>query len=259
MVNLMQAWAERYRAVRPDVVVEVAGGGSGVGIASLVTGLADVAAASREMSPDERLRFARAARTPNRLPLEFAVALDALAVYVHRANPLDTISIDELAEIYGEDGTLHAWSQLGARPEGCTSDRIVRIGRQSSSGTYVYFREAILGRRREYALGSIDQSGSKDVVALVSRTPCAIGYSGLAYVTPGVKALAIAVHTGARGVSPTPETASNGTYPLARRLYFYTAGAPAGETKAFVDWVLAPVGQTLTRELGFVALHEANP
>ena len=186
MVNLVQAWAENYKEVRPTVSIQVAGGGSGVGIAGLVDGTLDIAAASREMKGDERQR----ASVRNGVePKEFTVALDALAVYVHKDNPLNELSIEELAEIYGEHGWIVKWSQLGVRNLACASDQIIRVGRQNSSGTYAYFRDVVLGRTREYEMGSIDQSGSKDVVALISRTPCAIGYSGLAFVTPGVKAL----------------------------------------------------------------------
>ena len=189
MVNLLQAWAERYKSVRPDVVVQVAGGGSGVGIAGLIDGTLDVAAASREIRTEEHER-ARARYGTD--PVRLTVALDALAIYVHPTNPLTTIAITDLAEIYGEGGTLQRWSQLAASHPACASGRIIRVGRQNNSGTFAYFREVVLGRAREYEMGSIDQSGSKDVVALVSRTPCAIGYSGLAYASAAVKTLALA-------------------------------------------------------------------
>ena len=161
MVNLVQAWAESYRKKRPDLSVQVAGGGSGVGIAGLIDGILDIAAASREMEPSE---IERAAQKNGTKPVEHTVALDALSVYVHKANPLNTISLDELAEVYGEEGTIDKWTQLGVKNAGCTKDDIIRVSRQNSSGTYVYFREAVLGKTREYKQGSIDQSGSKDVV-----------------------------------------------------------------------------------------------
>lgn len=249
MVNLVQAWAERYRAVRPDVTVQVAGGGTGVGVVALMAGLCEVAAASRELTAEERAPMADAH--------EFTVALDALAVYVHAGNPLDAIALSDLAEVYGEGGRVHRWSELGARVSGCRRDRIARVGRQNSSGTFAYFRDVVLGPGREYALGSIDQSGSKDVVALVARTPCAIGYSGMAYASPGVKALRLARRGGELGVAPSAGTALDGSYPLARRLYLYTATAPAGETRQFIDWVQSPAAQALARELGFVPAAQA--
>jgi phosphate transport system substrate-binding protein len=254
MVNLIQAWAEEYRHVRPDVIVQVAGGGSGVGIAGLIDGTLDLAAASREIRPTEK---ERARLTRGIEPREVTVARDALAVYVHKDNPLPGISLHGLAEIYGEHGTIVRWSQLGVRPAGCASDAIIRIGRQNNSGTFAYFRDVVLGRAREYRMGSIDQSGSKDVVALVARTPCAIGYSGLAFATPEVRPLAIISERGA-AVSPSESAVRDGSYPLARPLYLYAAqrNQPAD---AFLEWTLSPAGQHIARDLGFVAVEESVP
>lgn len=250
MVNLVQAWAENYKDARPTVSVQVAGGGSGVGIAGLIDGTLDIAAASREMKGDERQR----ASVRNGVePKEFTVALDALAVYIHKDNPLDVLSIEELAEIYGERGWIVKWSQLGVSSPACASDQIIRVGRQNSSGTYAYFRDVVLGGMREYKMGSIDQSGSKDVVALVSRTPCAIGYSGIAFVTAGVKALKLSARKGQPSVPPSPATVIDRSYPIARPLYLYTAREPTGQVKAFLDWVLAQ-GQQIVRDLGFVPI-----
>ena len=249
MVNLVQAWAERYKPVRPEVSVQVAGGGSGVGIAGLIDGTLDVAAASREIRGDERDR-ARARYGTD--PVRLTVALDALAVYVHPTNPLTTIVVADLAEIYGEGGTLLRWSQLGAGHPACASGRIIRVGRQNNSGTFAYFRDVVLGRAREYRMGSIDQSGSKDVVALVSRTPCAIGYSGLAFATSGVKTLALASARGSASVAPGEATVLDHSYPLARPLYLYTARPPEGHIRDFLRWVSGRPGQQIVRELGFV-------
>lgn len=254
MVNLLQAWAEEYSGVRPDIAVQVAGGGSGVGIAALVDGLTTIAAASRELTTDERQRaIARGVE-----PVEVTVALDALAVYVHRDNPLDAITIAQLAEVYGDGGTLKRWSQFGIVNAGCSSDAIIRVGRQNSSGTYTYFRDAVLGHRRDYKLGSIDQNGSKDVVALVGRTPCAIGYSGLAYATPGVKALRVAATPGSVAVAATVDAAASGSYPLARRLYLYTAGQRRDAAQALVDWILSEPGQRIVRDVGFIPAREGH-
>jgi phosphate transport system substrate-binding protein len=249
MVNLVQAWAEHYKEVRPTVSVQVSGGGSGVGIAGLIDGTVDIAAASREMKAGER-RSARARNDAE--PKEFTVALDALAVYVHKDNPLDAISIEDLAEIYGEQGRIVRWSQLAPPNPACPSDRVIRVGRQNNSGTYAYFRDVVLGGSREYKMGSIDQSGSKDVVALVSRTPCAIGYSGIAFATFGVRVVKISPRKGEPAVAPSETTVIDRSYPIARPLYLYTAREPADQVKAFLDWVLALEGQRIVRELGFV-------
>jgi phosphate transport system substrate-binding protein len=241
--------------VRPDVVVQVAGGGSGVGIAGLIDGTLDVAAASREMKAAERRG---AAMRNGAEPVELTVARDALAVYVHRTNPIRSLSLPELGEIYGEDGSIGTWSQLGVRHAGCASDRIIRIGRQNNSGTFAYFRDAVLGRAREYKMGSIDQSGSKDVVALVARTPCAIGYSGIAYATDGVKPVPVAREHSAPAVFPDEAAVTRGSYPLARPLYLYAARAPEGHIAAFLAWVLGPEGQRIVRDLGLVPAPEGS-
>ncbi|OLC50561.1 MAG: hypothetical protein AUH43_04755 [Acidobacteria bacterium 13_1_40CM_65_14] len=253
MVNLVQAWAENYKKKRPDISVQVAGGGSGVGIAGLIDGILDLAASSREMEPSEIERATQ--KHGGVKPKEYAVALDALSVYVHKDNPIDAIAMDDLAEIYGDKGKIDKWSQLGVKVPGCASDTIVRVGRQNSSGTYVYFREAVLGRQREYKLGSIDQSGSKDVVALVGRTPCAIGYSGMAYATPEVKTLELAKQKGQPPVAPSSQSALDKSYPLARALYLYSPGEPKPHVKEFLDWVLSPEGQKIVTDIGFVPLH----
>ena len=249
MVNLDQAWAENYRTVKPDVSVQIAGGGSGVGIAGLIDGILDVAASSRKMEPAEIERATKEAGSP---PQEFVVGLDALAVYIHDSNPLKEIALDELAEIYGDEGKLTKWSQLGIKNAACSSDEILRIGRQNNSGTYAYFREAVLGRTREFKLGSVDQSGSKDVVELVTRTPCAIGYSGMAYGAPGARAVAVAKKKGEKAYPPTLETALDGTYPISRPLYFYSHGTPTPPVKEFIDWTLSDAGQKILQDIGYV-------
>jgi phosphate transport system substrate-binding protein len=252
LVNLVQAWAEHYATVRPSVSVQVAGGGSGVGIAGLIDGILDIAAAGREIKADEAHR---ATSHNGSTPQEYTIALDALAVYVNHQNPLDAISMQELAEIYGERGGLEKWSQLGVRNSACPSDTIIRVGRQNNSGTYSYFREVILGPQREYKMGSIDQSGSKDVVGLVSHTPCAIGYSGMAFATVGAKALKISSTERKLAVPPTPQAVIDGSYPLARPLYFYTPGEPPEHTRAFLAWVRAADGQKIVGEVGFVPVQ----
>lgn len=252
MINLAQAWAERYHQKHSFVRIQVLGGGSGVGIASLIDGNCDLADCSREMRTEElervRARHGKEAK-------EYVVGYDALAVYVHKDNPLESISLEELAEIYGEGGTIENWGQLGVTVPGCPSSKITRVSRQNNSGTYASFREAVLGSNRDYKLGSIDQSGSKDVVALVSRTPCAIGYSGMGYATDEVKMLRVSARRGEPGVAPTVENARNGSYPITRSLLIYTVGEPAGPVKEYLDWILSPEGQRIVEELGYVPVR----
>jgi phosphate transport system substrate-binding protein len=251
MVNLAQGWAEDYHKTHPEAMIQVSGGGTGVGIASLIDGNCEIASASRKMKDKE---IERVRQRRHQEPREFIVGYDALAVYVHKDNPLDSISIEELAEIYGEGGTITHWSQLGVNPGRLANDTIIRVSRQNSSGTYVYFREAVMGKTRDYKLGSIDQSGSVDVVALVANTPGAIGYSGMGYSVPGVKMLKISEHKGGPAIAPTVENAKKrkGGYPITRPLLLYTAGEPKDKAKQFLDWILEKPGQKVVVELGYV-------
>jgi phosphate transport system substrate-binding protein len=252
MVNLAQAWAELYHQQIPGVEIQVSGGGSGVGIASLINGVCDMADASRDMSEKE---FKAVEDNNGTKAVEFVVARDALSVYVHKDNPIDNISLEELAEIYGEGGQITKWSQLGVNFAGCSGGVITRVSRQNNSGTYVYFREAVLGKR-DFKLGSIDQSGSKDVVSLVASTPCAIGYSGMGYATDQVKMLKVSKKKGEPGIEPTVANAKSGAYPLSRALYIYTAGEPTGAAKQYLDWIMSDAGQKVVLELGFVPVTD---
>lgn len=249
MVNLAQAWAEAYTGVSTTASVEVSGGGSGTGVAALINGTVDIANCSRQIKPEE---LAAATENTGKVPREFIVGYDALAVYVHQHNPLDRISIRELAEIYGERGTLTQWNQLGIAHADCPSDKIIRISRQSNSGTYFYFREALLGKERDFALGSLDLHGSKDVVEVVERTPCAIGYSGMGYATEHVKMLEVASAPGEPYYAPNLQNVLDKTYPIARPLYMYSLGEPTGEVKIYLDWILSLEGQKIVERLGFV-------
>ena len=255
MVNVAQAWAEKYREAKPDVTVQVQGGGSGTGITSLIDGTCDMANASRKMEPDEiqRLKDKR-----DKDPEPFIVGYDALAVYVHKSNPLESISIEELAEIYGEGGKITKWSQLGVDAKALGTEEITRVSRQNNSGTYVYFHDAVLGKGREYKLGSLDQNGSVNVVNLVASTPGAIGYSGMGYATPGVKMLKISKHKGEPGIAPTLENAKKQIdgYPITRPLLIYTAGKPEGKIKEYLDWIRGKPGQAVVAELGYVPKDE---
>lgn len=254
MVNVAQAWAEEYARVEPSVSVEVSGGGSGTGIAALINGTVDLANASRSMEPEE---IASAAKQAGHAPIEVVTGFDALAVYVHRDNPLSAISLPELAEIYGEQGTITRWSQLGIRNTGCREDEIILVSRQSNSGTFAYFREALFGKKRDMRLGSLDLHGSKDVVELVGRTPCAIGYSGLGYATHAVKALRVARKPGETAWPPNAETTISKQYPIARPLFVYTHGVPNAQVRAYIKWILSDAGQAIVDQTGYVSLPAA--
>ncbi len=253
MVNLAQTWAEKYAEINPSVSVEVSGGGSGTGIAALISGTVDIANCSRQMEPEE---MARAKQNTGQEPQKFVVGYDALAVYVHKDNPLNEISIEQLAQIYGEGGKITKWSQLGIKNPACDSDEIIRVSRQSNSGTYHYFRETLLGKERDFKLGSRDLHGSKDVVELVGRTPCAIGYSGMGYATEYVKKLKISREADKPAYEPSLKTALDGTYPISRPLYMYTLGEPTGEIRKYLQWIYSDVGQAIIEESGYVPLPQ---
>lgn len=249
MVNLAQAWAEVYSGISDTVSVEVSGGGSGTGVAALINGTVDIANCSRQIKPKEK---EEATKNTGKEPIEFIVGYDALAVYVHKDNPLNEITIPQLAEIYGEEGTITRWDHLGIANSGCRSDKIIRISRQSNSGTYFYFREALLGKERDFESGSLDLHGSKDVVEVIGRTHCAIGYSGMGYATDHVKMLKVATTADQPYYAPNLENVIAKTYPIARPLYMYSLGEPTGEAKAYLDWILSEEGQKIVEELGFV-------
>ena len=251
LVNVAQAWAENYQDVNADVAVAVSGGGSGTGIAAMINGTVDIANASRQMKQKEDDQ----AKSRGQDPVAHIVGYDALAVFLHPDNPLDAIGIPQLAEIYGEEGETESWEQLGVEVPGCKDQEIILVSRQNNSGTYAYFRKAVLGGKRDYKLGTRDMHGSKDVVHLVESTPCAIGYSGLAYATDHVKMPCIATEDGAGCVNPTVATASDGSYPIARPLLMYTNGEPQGEIKSYLDWILSDEGQCIILDKGYAPVR----
>ena len=254
LLNVAQAWAEAYATVNPNVAVAVTGGGSGTGISAMINGNVDIANASRKMR-DSEIELARGNGVE---PIEFIVGYDALAVYLHEDNPIEGLSLAQLKAIYGEGGPTTRWSDLGVSVPGCDSDEIVLVSRQNNSGTYVYFKETVLGDDTEYKLGSRDMHGSKDVVDLVENTPCAIGYSGLAYATEHVGMPCVTVEEGGDCVEPTIATAVNGSYPIARPLMMYTAGQPLGAVKDYMDWILSAEGQCVIFERGYAPHTETE-
>lgn len=252
MVNLAQAWAEEYAKVDPSISVEVSGGGSGVGIAALINKTADIANASRKLEPEEEQK-AKAAT--GQTPSEFVVGFDGLAVYVSKNNPLDSISLEELGDIYREGGKTAKWSELGVKAlPGAKSDEIIRVSRQNNSGSYQYFRETVVGKKSDFKAGSLDMNGSKDVVEQVAKTPGAIGYSGLGYATPDVKILKVSRKKGEPGVLPSIQSVHDKSYPISRPLFMYTPGAPTAAVKKYIDWIMSDTGQKIVEKTGYVPL-----
>jgi len=254
LVNVAQAWAEAYQKVDPEVAVAVSGGGSGTGIASLINGTVDIANASRKIKDKE----AELAKKRGNTPVEHIVGFDALAVFINSANPASTLSIPQLKEIYGRGGKSTKWTDLGIEVPGCKDQQIVVVSRQNNSGTYAYFKKAVLGKGGKFRQGTLDMHGSKDVVDLVEKTPCAIGYSGLAYATDHIKMACIASEDGGTCVNPTVATASDSSYPIARPLFMYTNGEPQGEIKTYMDWIMSDTGQCIIKKKGYAPLRSVS-
>lgn len=248
LVNLALAWAERYMELHPNVRLSVTGGGSGTGIAALINGTVDIANASRAMKQEE----IEAAEANGISPVEFVVARDAIAVVVHPSNPVDGLTLEQISDIYTR--RITNWNEVGGenRP-------VVLLSRESNSGTYVYFLENVvrLGNEESDLLFSPDtllMPSSEGISAEVRQNPNAIGYDGLGYVTPDQKMIAVARDSDGPYVLPSVETVNDGSYPISRPLYMYTAGEPTGQVKAYLEWVRGE-GQALVPELGFVPLR----
>jgi phosphate transport system substrate-binding protein len=247
LVNLALAWAETYMELKPEVRISVTGGGSGTGIAAMINGTVSIANASRAMKPEE----ISAAEDNGITPVEFVVARDAIAVVAHPSNPVDQLTLRQISAMY--IGEITNWSQVGGE------DRpIVLLSRESNSGTHVYFLENVvrLGDKESDLLFSPDtllMPSSEGISAEVRRNPNAIGYDGLGYVTPDQKMLAVARDATGPYVLPSVATVNDGSYPISRPLYMYTAGQPTGQIKVYMDWILGE-GQVLVPELGFVPL-----
>ncbi len=260
LVNVAQAWAEEYGKMNPDVAVAVSGGGSGTGIAAMINGTVDIANASRKMKNKEK----EMAKKRGQNPIEHVVGYDALAVFLHHDSPIDNMSIQEIADIFGRAGkgtvkkTVMNWGDMGVTIPGCKSGKVVAVSRQNNSGTYAYFKKAVLGKKGKFRQGTLDMHGSKDVVDLVEKTPCAIGYSGLAYATDHIKMACVSKEKGGACVKPSVATASDQTYPIARPLLMYTNGEPQGEIKKYMDWILSDEGQCIIVAKGYAPVRDVT-
>ena len=246
IVNLALAWAERYQDEHPEVRISVTGGGSGTGIASLINGTVDIANASRQIK-DEEVADAQANGIE---PVEHIIARDAIAVIVNPQNPVSQLTLQQISDIYS--GEITNWSEVGGE------DRpIVRLSRETNSGTHVYFLETVLrlGSKEDKTLFSMDTlllPSSEGIIAEVRQNPNAIGYDGLGYVPKDLKMIGIAEQEGGAYVLPSIETVNDKTYAIARDLYMYTDGEPTGIVKEYLDWILSTEAQEIVAELGFV-------
>jgi len=249
IVNLALAWAEQYQGLNPAIRISVTGGGSGTGIAALINGTVDVANASRQISADEL----KQAEAKGIHPVEFVVARDAIAVIVNPENPVGQLTLQQVSDIYS--GRYNNWRELGG------DDRpIVRLSRETNSGTHVYFLENVIrlgdkNNKTLFTTNTLLLPSSEGIVAELRDNPNAIGYDGLGYVPKDLKVIALAKLAGAPYILPSVATVNDKTYPVARDLYMYTAGEPAGAVKDYLDWIRTSAdAQGIVAKLGFVPI-----
>jgi len=246
IVNLALAWAERYQTENPDVRISVTGGGSGTGIAALINGTVGIANASRQIKAEEISE----AQSKGINPVEHIIARDAIAVIVNPENSVRELTLQQISDIYS--GVTTNWSEVGGE------DRpIVKLSRETNSGTHVYFLETVLrlGEKENKTLFSTDTlllPSSEGIISEVRQNPNAIGYDGLGYVPHDLITIAIAKEEGGAYVLPSIETVNDKSYPIARDLYMYTDGEATGVLKEYLDWILSADAQQIVAELGFV-------
>ena len=250
MVNLGQAWAEAFMKANPKLSVAVTGGGSGTGIAALLSKTCDIAELSRELKPEE----ISMAREKGFDPKQIMVALDGLAVVVHPANPVSQLTMDQLAAVFS--GVLKNWKEIGG-----ADLPIVVLSREVNSGTHVYFKEHVLRHgskesQAEFAATALMLPSSQAIADEVAQNPGAIGYYGMGYITAKQKALAIARDAASPFVAPTIENVLNQTYPISRPLLMVTRGEPQGGVAKFIDFVLSDAGQRIVARIDFVPLKK---
>jgi phosphate transport system substrate-binding protein len=258
--NLMTLWAEAYRGLYPSARVQVEGKGSSTAPPALIEGTAQLGPMSREMKASEVEAFER--RFP---PTRLSVAVDALAIYVHKDNPLERLSLPELDAIFskarrcGHPRALERWADLGLG--GALGARPIRLyGRNSASGTYGYFKTVALCEG-DFRDTTKEQPGSASVVQSIAEDPYGIGYSGIGYRTSGVKTLALASEPGGAYATTDAADVYAGRYPLARYLYVYVNKRPGAKldklTGEFLRFVLSREGQAVVVKDGYLPLAPA--
>jgi phosphate transport system substrate-binding protein len=248
MVNLAQAWAEKYMEKDPGNFVAVTGGGSGTGLSSLISCTCDIAMSSRNIKEKEIALAKQKGVNPN----EIKVALDGLAVVVNPNNPVSKLTTDQLAAIF--TGKITNWKELGGKDE-----KIVLLSREVNSGTHVYFKEHVLRKndpnsKEEFAPNALMLSSSQAIADEVAGNPAAIGYYGMGYISKKQKPLSIAKDEKSEYEMPTIENVINGRYPISRPLFLYTNGTPEGLTKKFIDFTLSKEGQDIVLATDFVPI-----
>ncbi len=234
VLPVVQKVGEAYMEANPSVNISLSGGGSGNGVKALIDNLTDIAMASRKIKDSE----VEKAKKNGVEPHAFAVGLDALVPVVHPSNPVADLSLEQLRDIY--TGKIENWSEVGGK-----DGEIVVVSRDTSSGTYETWEHFVMKGERVMP-GALLQASNGAVVQALSKNPNAIGYIGFGYLNDDVKATKVG------GLEATPETALNKSWPLARELWLYTNGAPAGDVKGFMDYALSAEGQKYVKEVGFI-------
>jgi phosphate transport system substrate-binding protein len=250
MVNLGQAWAEKYMEKDPSNFIAVTGGGSGTGLSSLISGSCDIAMSSRNIKEKEIALAKQKGINPN----EIKVALDGLAVVVNPNNPVSKLTTDQLAAIF--TGKITNWKEVGGKDE-----KIVLLSREVNSGTHVYFKEHVLRRndpnsKEEFASNALMLSSSQAIADEVAGNSAAIGYYGMGYISKKQKPLSIAKDEKSEYETPTIENVISGKYPISRPLFLYTNGSPEGLVKKFVDFALSKEGQDIVLATDFVPVNK---
>jgi len=250
-VQLVSSLVEEFTKSHQDANISVAGGGSAVGIAALINGETDVANSSRQMKPEE----IESAKKNGGNPQEFILARDGLAVLVHSSNPVTTLTISQVGKIYR--GEITNWKDVGGKDL-----PIVLYGRQSTSGTYGFFRDSVL--KADYSSNMRQMEGTQAIVDAVLTDEQGIGYAGVGYVadstgTPrtSVKILTISALEGGTAISPLDMPAvMSGKYPIFRRIYQYLPGIPEKTSLAamFLAFEMSDEGQKIIRDQGFYPL-----
>ena len=241
MVILSQKWAEVYMKKNPGTTIQVTGGGSGVGLAALINGSTDIANSSRPIKSAE-LEKIKAKYQKN--GIEIACAKDGLSVFLNKGNSVSELTIQQIGDIFS--GKITNWKQVGG-----VDAKIQLYGRESSSGTFEFFKEHVV--KTDFSRACQTLPGTAAIVNAVKKDKYSIGYGGSAYAE-GVKDCKVKKDAKSKGVLPTIETIKNNSYPITRYLYMYLKAKPTGETKAFIDWILSSQGQALIAEVGYYPL-----
>lgn len=240
VLPLAQMEAEKLMAQDSSVTVSVVGGGTGVGITALLEGTTDIAMASRDLKTEESLKFSEAKKEIEKV----LIAYDALTVIVNPENKVGKLTREQIEKIY--TGEIKNWKEVGGEDL-----KIVAYSRESSSGTYEYFKEEVLDDKN-YAAEILSMPATGAIVQSVGQTKGAIGYIGLAYETKSVKQIAVSYDQGKTFVAPSIETAKNKTYPISRPLFYMYDKVNAEKVKAIVDFTMSAEGQKIVEEIGYI-------